>query len=394
VALVNTAVAVGLGLSLVAFGLPVVGSVAFGFAAWFTGLVFIGVAATTAQVASSARAATASAGGLVGVSFLLRAFGDLGTGWLTWLSPLGWAQSIRAFADERWWVLAPMAIGTIGFVACAVVFSARRDLGAGLFEQRPGPARAGESLKSPLAMAARLHRNAVISWTLGVGFIGFFFGFVSDLADQFLENEAIAEIYNQAGIGTPTEAFLSTTLVIVALIASGYTVSTVLRLRTEEAAGRAGMVIATPVSRRAWARSYLIVAVVGTIAIMFLSGLAVGVGYVLALGETDLVLPILGAALALVPALLTLAALAMALFGLSPRLAALAWLGVVVSFTVGLLAETLNLPQWFRNVSPFEHTPAMPAASFEVMPLTILLALAAGLVGVGMTAVNRRNIGP
>ncbi|MFW2380996.1 MAG: ABC transporter permease [Acidimicrobiales bacterium] len=393
VGLVNTAVAAGLGLTLVAFDLPTTGSLAFGLAAWFTGLVFIGVAATTAQVASSARAATASAGAVVGVSFLLRAFGDLGTGWLTWLSPLGWAQSIRAFADERWWVLLPMALTAALSFSCGVILSARRDLGAGLFEQRPGPARASASLANPLAMATRLQRNALLGWTLGIGFIGFFFGFVSDLADQFLENEAIAEIYNQAGIGTPTEAFLSTTVLIVALIASGYTVSTVLRLRTEESAGRAGIVIAAPVSRRRWAGSYLTVSAAGTVAIMACAGLAIGVGSTVALGDTGLVLPTLGAALTAVPALLTLAGFTMALFGLNPRLATFAWVGVVVSGTVGLLAETLNLPQWFRNLSPFEHIPAMPAASFDIVPVIVLLGLAAGLIAVGMTAIGRRNIG-
>ncbi len=392
VGLVNTAVGLGLGLTLVTFGLPATGSLAFGLAAWMTGMVFIGVAATTAQVASSARAATASAGAAVGVSFLLRAFGDLGTGWLTWLSPLGWAQSIRAFAAERWWVLAPMVFAAMGLIAGGVILSARRDLGAGLFAQRPGPAHASDGLATPLAMAVRLQRNALIAWSLGVGFIGFFFGVVSDLADQFLENEAIAEIYNQAGVGTPTEAFLSTTLLIVALIASGYTVSTVLRLRTEESAGRAGMVIATPVSRRRWAGSYLAVSVLGTAIIMVFTGLAIGVGSTIALGDTELVLPMLGAAATIVPALLVLAGFAIALFGLSPRLAAFAWLGVAVSVTVGLLAETLNLPQWLRNLSPFDHTPNLPAAPFEIVPVIVLLGLAAGLIAVGMTAIGRRNI--
>ena len=40
-----------------------------------------------------------------GAAFLLRAVGDLGTSCLGWLSPLGWAQSISAFAGERCWVL-------------------------------------------------------------------------------------------------------------------------------------------------------------------------------------------------------------------------------------------------------------------------------------------------
>jgi len=393
VALIDGVVALGIVMSLLAFGLPVEGTVAFGLAAWGIGLVFIGVAATTAQVASSARAATAGAGGVLGVSFILRAVGDLGTGWMTWLSPLGWAQSIRAFADERWWVLAPIGFAAVVLVGAGVALSSKRDLGAGLLRQRPGPEEASPGLATPLAMAARQQRTSLISWTLGIAFIGFFFGIVADEADQLLENETIAEFYSQAGTGTPTEAFLATTVLMVALIASGFTVSTVLRLRAEESAGRAAAVMATPVSRYRWASSYLIVSVVGTVVVMAVSGLAIGVGYGLQLGDTDQLLPVLGAALAIVPALLVLAAFAVALIGLRPSLASLAWLGVVVSATVGLLAETLDLPQWSRNLSPFEHVPALPAASLEVFPLVMLLLVAAGITAVGLVAMRRRDVG-
>jgi len=393
VAIIDTVVALGIVASLLAFGLSATGTVAFGLVSWGIGLVFIGVAATTAQVASSARAATAAAGGVLGASFILRAVGDLGTGWMTWLSPLGWAQSVRAFADERWWVLVPIGLTAFGLVGSGVVLSSRLDLGAGLLRQRPGPAEGSAGLATPLAMATRLQRTSLISWTCGVGLIGFFFGIVADQADALLENEAIAELYDQAGAGTPTEAFLATTVLIVALIASGFTVSAVLRLRTEESAGRAAAVMATPVSRYRWVSSYLIVSVIGTVVVMAVSGLAIAIGYGLQLGDTDLLLPVLGAALAIVPALLVLAALAVALIGLHPRLASLAWLGVVVSCTVGLLAETLDLPQWFRNLSPFEHVPALPAASLDIVPLLVLLLVALVVTLGGMVAMHRRDVG-
>ena len=45
----------------------------------------------------------------LGVAYLVRAFGDTrpvdGARWVSWLSPLGWGQQVRAFAGDRWWVL-------------------------------------------------------------------------------------------------------------------------------------------------------------------------------------------------------------------------------------------------------------------------------------------------
>ena len=64
-----------------------------------------------------------------------------------------------------------------------------------------------------------------------------------------------------------------------------------------------------------------------------------------------------------------------------------------MSAVAGLLAETLDLPQWVRNLSPFEHVSAMPAASFELVPIVLLVIVAVGLTLLGMAAMNRRDIG-
>lgn len=393
VAIVNVVVAVGLAASLLAFGLPVAGTVAYSAAAWTVGMVFIGVSAISAQVASSSRAANAGAGVTLGLFFLLRAVGDLGTGWAAWLSPLGWAQSIRAFADERWWVLIPLMLCAAGFLAAGVALSARRDLGAGFFKQRPGPPEASPRLTTPLALALRLQRTTLISWTIGLAMLGFFYGIVADQAEQMLENEAIADFFAQVGVGTPTELFLATTVLMTGLLASGYTVSTVLRLRTEEIAVRAEPVLAAPVSRRTWVMSYLVVAAAGTVVVMVASGLAIALGTTAQLGDGSQILPMLGAVLAMVPALLVLAAVTVVLIGWRPKWALLAWAAVAVSVVTGLLAETLKLPQWARNLSPFEHVPAMPAASFELLPVAMLVLVAVGLTFVGLVAMNRRDIG-
>ena len=48
---------------------------------------------------------TGSRSRVLGASFAIRAIGDAGPHWLSWLSPLGWGQAVRAYGDERWWVL-------------------------------------------------------------------------------------------------------------------------------------------------------------------------------------------------------------------------------------------------------------------------------------------------
>ena len=67
--------------------------------------------------------------------------------------------------------------------------------------------------------------------------------------------------------------------------------------------------------------------------------------------------------------------------------------GVAVSAVASLLAETLNLPQWMRNLSPFEHVPSYPAAPFELLPLAVLALVAVVVAVVGLLGIARRDIG-
>lgn len=392
VTLINLAVALGLTLGLVALGLPFNGSAAFGAACAGLGLVFIAVSAVSAQMASTARAATAGAAGALGAFFVLRAVGDMGNGWMRWLSPLGWSQAIRPYDNERWWILI-LLIGTAAaLIVAAVLLLAKRDLGAGFFKQRPGPAEGNRRLATPLALAVRLQRTSVIGWALGVSLTGFFFGIVADQADELLENEAVADMLTASGSGTPTESFLATIVLLLAVIASGFSVSAVLRARTEEFALRVDPILASPVSRSRWLLSYLGVAAGGSVAIMVGAGLLAGIGYAVQIGDAGEILPLVGASLAMVPAMLVMSTLTVLLIGIRPKWAPVAWAGVAFAAVVGLLAETLRLPQSIRDVSPFHHVPAIPAESFEILPILMLLVVASGLAAVGLLAMNRRDI--
>ncbi|MGI9208048.1 MAG: anibiotic ABC transporter, partial [Rhodococcus sp. (in: high G+C Gram-positive bacteria)] len=124
-------------------GLPAGGSAALGASVAAAGIAFAAVAAVTAQVTDSARTANGLAGAALGVAFLLRAVGDMtgtvtgdGTrvesGWPTWLSPIGWAEQMRPYDSDDWWVLALPMVFSLVLCVVAVALTGRRDLGSGL----------------------------------------------------------------------------------------------------------------------------------------------------------------------------------------------------------------------------------------------------------------------
>ena len=149
---------------LLAAGLPVTGSLLFGAGWAATGLCFSAVAAVTAQVTTGSRAANGLGFTVIALAYGARAIGDLaeeGPGWLSWLSPIGWNQQIRAFAGDRWSVLILPLAATAVLVPVAFTLRRRRDLGSGLLRDRPGPA-AG-ALSSPVGLAWRLQRPLLVA---------------------------------------------------------------------------------------------------------------------------------------------------------------------------------------------------------------------------------------
>ena len=391
--IVNAAIAAGNVVALLAFGLPAAGSLAFGASMVGVGMVFAAVAAVAAQIASGSRAALAIAGGVIGVAFVLRAIGDVGNGVLSWASPIGWAQSIRPYADERWWVLLLPVVATMVLVLTARVLQDHRDYGSGLVAQRSGRTEAPDRLSSSLGLALRLQRGSFAGWAVGLGSLAFFYGLVADEAEQIIEdNPDMADFFAQLGVASVTDAFLSTEMLIMALFASGFTVSSVLRLRGEEVSGRVDPVLAAPVGRRRWAWSHLAVALVGTVALALVCGVAMGAGAALVLGEVARIGELTAAALVMVPAMWLLAGATMLVYGLLPRWSLAAWALLAWVFVAAMFGILLDLPQWLLNVSPFQHVPALPAASMSWLPIVVLTVIAAALLGAGLAALDRRDI--
>jgi ABC-2 type transport system permease protein len=389
----NLAVGGLFALGLVALDYAVAGSIALAGSLVACGLMFAGITAVAAQVGGSGRATLGLASAALGVAFVLRAIGDVGDNAVSWVSPMGWAMAVRAYADERWWTLVLCAAVAGGLVALAFWLSTRRDLGAGLLPPRPGPPSAAGWITRPLGLAVRLQRGALAGWMLGLFVTGIAFGSIGEDLEELVEDDSEwADVLVQLEGVSITDSFLATSMTMLALMTAGFSISSALRLRSEEAAGRVEPILATPTSRWAWVAGHLTVAVVGTVATMAAAGLGVGVSYAVVSADAAQVPRLLGAAMVTVPAILVLAGAAVALFGLVPRAAMAAWALLALAAVVGYLGELLRLPEWVRQASPLEHVPALPAESLAAGPLVALTAVAAALVALGVVGFRRRDL--
>ena len=83
---------------------------------------------------------------------------------------------------------------------------------------------------------------------------------------------------------------------------------------------------------------------------------------------------------------------AVALFGLLPRFAGLAWAVLVVALLLGQLGELLQLPSALMDLSPYTHVPQVPVAAMDWTPMIVLTLVAAALMAVGVAGFRRRDV--
>ncbi|MEV0662765.1 ABC transporter permease [Actinomadura luteofluorescens] len=396
----NLVLAVLLTAGMVAQDLPFAGSLAFGLQLAAAGCVFAAVAGVTAQLSEGAGAARGTAIAALGGAFVVRMAADVGgagneLSWLGWLSPLGWENRLRSYGGERWWTLTLVAALTAVLVAAAGLLSARRDVGAGVLPPRLGPADAPRTLSGSLGLGWRLQSRALYGWLAGFAALGVVYGAVAGgVGDMVKDNPDLAKIFTRlGGQGGITDAYFASIMSMLGLIAAAYAVSATLRLRTEETAQRAEPLLATPVGRLRWASGHLVFALLGPVAGLGVAGLAAGLAHGLDTGDPGREVPrVLGAALAQLPAVWLVAAIALALFGLAPRLTGGAWAAVGVFAVVTLFGAGLDLNQWALDVSPFTHVPKLPGHEFTAVPLLWLLAVAAVLSALGLAGLRRRDL--
>jgi len=302
---------------------------------------------------------------------------------------------MNAFGVERWWPAIPLVVATAGLLALAAYLTAHRDFGSGLLQPRRGHSRASQALGTSFGLALRLQRGMLIGWAIGLFCLALIYGAViPTIPDLVRSNPDIgAYIGTSAAAGQALiDAFLRYILLFMAVVSTGFAVSSILRLHAEEESGRAEAVLATGVSRTAWVAATVAVAALGSLVLVIVMGIGLAFGYGLAMGEWDQVVAQVAGQVAYLPGVLVVAAFAVAVVGLLPRRSMLAWILLAAVVFQTMLGQSLRLPDAVDSISPFWHLPGVPDEPFDPVPGLVELVIAVGLVVLGLWGYRRRDL--
>jgi ABC-2 type transport system permease protein len=381
-------------LLLIASGATPTDSLVMGAAIAACGFAFGSIALVAAQVASSARVALGASIVVLAGSFMLRGWADADPtmDWLAWTNPLGWAERVRPFGEINPAPLVFLLLAGAAFTALALVIDERRDLGRGLVSERPGPEAASHRLRSPLSLAWRIQRGSLIGWTIGLITLGVVYGTVQgSIATTLGNNPMFERLMGSQGADSFVDAFIAAVVSVLAIFATGFGVSAILRMRSEEADGRAELLLSASVRRPTWFGSHVTVALLGSVwlILMGVAGFAFGA---LISGSSTTPATLIGAAAGQVPAVAVLAGVAALLIGLRPRLAPIAWAVFAFSAVMAFFGPLLDLPAIVVQASPFTHLPQLPQEAAVFAPYAVLSTIALALIGLGLVMLRDRDV--
>lgn len=404
---VNVVFALGIFATYLANDFAIEGAMLYSVGVGLMGVFFAGVAAVTAQLFENARSASGFASLVLAVSWLVRGIGDasgrvdangLGaeTGWLSYFSPLGWVTNTMPFSDgEQVWPLGLLLLGTTALIVGAYALLSQRDMGGSTFVSKPGKAHASRMLLSPLGLIWRLNRVAFASWCVAMVIMGITVGAIVEEFKALIEgNETMREILVAYGGGSAVDIMFAAMFAIIGVTVTAYALQIISRIQAEETSGRLELMLSTQHSRLRWVIGYAAFAIVSSGVILYATGIAAGLTYGLISNDVWNQTWNMGLAILVgVPAIAVFVGLATVLFGLLPRLyTPLVWTSLGACLVIYQLGVVLKLPEWVLNVSPFTHTPAIPAEAIDFTPLWIMTAIAVGLLTIGLALYRQRDL--
>lgn len=364
------------------------GSWVFGVSIGAVGVLGVGIASLSNQVFPSSSAANGMGVGVFGLLYAIRMMGDLKYSWLVWVSPLGWAEKMDPWGDNRMWLLAPIAAVAAICVALGWAVETRRDYEGSPFTVRSGRAAAKRWQTSVVGLAVRLQRVSLVLCAIAVAIFAAMFGSIT---------KSMVDMIGSSGLHIPTSSGAKTVvallLCVMAVAISAFTVQSAQTMILDETHGLLEVQLAGGVSRIGWIVRRMAVTAVGTVLLLVVCGLCLGVSYAAAVSDFSQVWPVVGASAAYLPSLLIVLGVVVAGFGLWPRAAiAVSWVFMVIPWFLLIVGITLHLPDWVMRYFPFTSMESVPAADVNWKVMALQTAVGLALVVAGFIGFRRRDV--
>lgn len=392
----NAVLGLATAVSLALFGLEGMdwaGSFLYGAVLTATGIFFAAATLLFAQLTETSRAALGWAFGFLGLSFLLRAIGDISSEPLSLISPLGLILRTQVYVNNYWWPVFVVLLAAATLTLVAFRLNLVRDLGAGFISARPGRQHASPFLQSPLGLVLRPERTVITGWAAAMFILGASYGSVFGDVEDFVQT---SDLYQQLLPSVEgfsfTDQFVAMLLKVMAMMAAVPALLIMVKLRGEETANRTEPLLARAVSRPKLMASFMLVALGSAVLMQVLSILGLWCGAAAVVPNPFPLGEVMQGAMVYTALIWILIGLTALLVGYAPKLVSLIWVYLGFIFFSTYFGPLLQLPEWMTKLTPWGHVPDIPLEPISSGTVILAVVLAAALLGAGLYGYRRRDI--
>lgn len=372
--------------TMLAFGLPAGGSLSLSLLFVVGGCLFASLGAITSQLYSAKRMASSAAIGILGAFYAISFLNNLSAdnNLASYITPFRWFFIIRPFDGNHLGFLLVGVLAAAIFTAIALLLADKRDVGEGMIHPKTGRRDAAPGFRNEWALGWRQHFGSLLTWTIVLGVFSFGVGNVNTLVSGMLGEQATLASW-MSMFGEPEEAFLSLMLFVFTLFVAAYGIVAAGKMHSEEADGRAEILLGTPMKRIGWMASHALFTILGPAILLTVIGCTIAVGSIISGGSAGDFLPILSKALYKLPAIWTISGIAVLLFSLLPKISgALSWslfslfIAIQLFWEMGILPGTAFLLTPLGQVYP---TQPQTAQTFLTLSAISIVLYVAGFIG-------------
>lgn len=297
---------------------------------------------------------------LVGLGYMSRALADVQSiDFFNWITPLGWFGLVRPFTDDRFWVLGVgLAITTV-LAALWLVGEQGREYGMSVLPVRPAKVRQPRRIVSAWQLRRLLDRGFHVTWIVTAFAMSMFMASLSSSMDDLLkEDESTGQIFKQMfGDMNLEVAFLTYMADFMGIIVCVAAVAGVMKLRGEERDRHVDLMRAQGIKRELPMQLQAGSSVLFIVEVAMAMALGSVLGVFAQSARADDVWDVAASAnAAQVAPMLALAGLTALLIGIWPQQAWVAWLPIIYSALVTIIAPLFEAPEWLLKTSAFGHT--------------------------------------
>lgn len=361
------------------------------------GWAALALAVVVCQLARSGPGARGLSLACLGVAFGLRVAADEAgssrlSGWLRWVSPLGWRDLVRPYTQDRTWPLLACTCLCLALLAGGALLYRRREYLGGYLPDRASSRRRWR-VRGHADLLGRLAVRSAGAWAVAAVAVSVLFGAMSGTVTTLLEPGSPTQAYVALmAEGSPVVQFLSLLTVLTVLLVVVAAVGRASGLAAYERAGLVEVEAAAGVGRTCLFLTRTGAAVLEGAGLLVLSGGVLAAAVATQVTVDHAVGRALVFTLSQLPGLLAAVGLALALVGLAPRYVSLVWAVVAWSVFAQFFGGLVRLPRWARDLSVLGHHLDV-VGPVDWWPLVVQAVVGAAGILVGLAAWRRRDLG-